>query len=192
MTIHHDKMAYGRFAPLREDFSEERLEVWRSCFRMAPRKRRRTPQTNAPRPNRIAKIRMTTSTNKKTAGRPVWGAPPCVYPYTIRSANCIAVPFVCAPQSACLSARRADFAVKHCLSAHRADFAVKHCLSARRADFAVSADFAVNRRFAAPFRERLFGRLCICRALSRAAFCALHCSSVCACCLSSGKSFLII
>ena len=27
MTIHHDKMAYGRFAPLREDFSEERLEA---------------------------------------------------------------------------------------------------------------------------------------------------------------------
>lgn len=26
MTIHHDKMAYGRFASLREDFSEERLE----------------------------------------------------------------------------------------------------------------------------------------------------------------------
>ena len=25
MTIHHDKMAYGRLAPLREDFSEERL-----------------------------------------------------------------------------------------------------------------------------------------------------------------------
>lgn len=27
MTIHHDKLAYGRFAPLREDFSEERLEA---------------------------------------------------------------------------------------------------------------------------------------------------------------------
>ena len=25
MTIHHDKMAYGRLASLREDFSEERL-----------------------------------------------------------------------------------------------------------------------------------------------------------------------
>ena len=27
MTIHHDKMAYGKLAPLREDFSEERLEA---------------------------------------------------------------------------------------------------------------------------------------------------------------------
>lgn len=27
MTIHHDKMAYGRLASLREDFSEERLEA---------------------------------------------------------------------------------------------------------------------------------------------------------------------
>ena len=27
MTIHHDKLAYGRFAPLREDLSEERLEA---------------------------------------------------------------------------------------------------------------------------------------------------------------------
>ena len=25
MTIHHDKMAYGRLTPLRDDFSEERL-----------------------------------------------------------------------------------------------------------------------------------------------------------------------
>lgn len=27
MTIHHDKMAYGKLASLREDFSEERLEA---------------------------------------------------------------------------------------------------------------------------------------------------------------------
>ena len=27
MTIHHDKMAYGRLASLREDFSEELLEA---------------------------------------------------------------------------------------------------------------------------------------------------------------------
>ena len=56
MTIHHDKLAYGRFAPLREDFSEERLE---------------------------ARIKQRRKTEHKNGGAPIGGAPPRVYPQII-------------------------------------------------------------------------------------------------------------